>query len=182
MGKTILISSHILHELAELCNMVGIIERGKLLFAGSVREALHRAKVGHIIHIGVVDRVTQAAELLAKVPGVKKVSLIDADVHGGATPNGKGAGAVGAATGPRLPPHQVRGGGGQPGDRVHAPDQGDGAVGARQRGKPAAGNPGSPGSGRKRAPSACAWAICRALPPSQHAVERSPSSAGRFRR
>src|SRR5678815_1378770 len=81
MGKTILISSHILHELAELCNTVGIIERGKLLFAGTVREALNRAKVGHIIHIGVTDRITQAAELLGKVPGVKKVSLIDADPH-----------------------------------------------------------------------------------------------------
>jgi ABC-2 type transport system ATP-binding protein len=89
MGKTILISSHILHELAELCNVVGIIERGKLLFAGTVREALLRAKVGHIIHIGVTDRVAQAAELLAKIPGVKKVSLIDADPHIAAPGNGQ---------------------------------------------------------------------------------------------
>ena len=89
MGKTILISSHILHELAELCNVVGIIERGKLLFAGTVREALLRAKVGHIIHIGVTDRVAQAAELLAKIPGVKKVSLIDADPHITAPGNGQ---------------------------------------------------------------------------------------------
>src|SRR5438105_1177712 len=44
MGKTILISSHILHELSELCNTVGIIERGKLLFAGTVREAITRAR------------------------------------------------------------------------------------------------------------------------------------------
>ena len=102
MGKTILISSHILHELAELCNTVGIIERGKLLFAGTVREALIRAKVGHIIHIGVVDRITQAGELLAKVPGVKKVSLIEGDPHGGgggglggvALPNGKARAAA----------------------------------------------------------------------------------------
>jgi ABC-2 type transport system ATP-binding protein len=93
MGKTILISSHILHELSELCNVVGIIERGKLLFAGTVREALSRAKVGHIIHIGVVDRITQAGELLAKVPGVKKVAVIDADPHlAAATPNGKAKG------------------------------------------------------------------------------------------
>ncbi len=104
MGKTILISSHILHELAELCNTVGIIERGKLLFAGTVREALSRAKVGHIIHIGVVDRITQAAELLAKVPGVKKVALIDGDPQGGgaglgATTNGKAKGGVAVAAG-----------------------------------------------------------------------------------
>src|SRR5688572_28516663 len=36
MGKTILISSHILSELAELCNKVGVIERGQLLFSGPV--------------------------------------------------------------------------------------------------------------------------------------------------
>jgi ABC-2 type transport system ATP-binding protein len=88
MGKTILISSHILHELSELCNTVGIIERGKLLFAGTVREALVRAKVGHVIHVGVTDRTDQAAELLAKIKGVKKVALVDADATPGATPNG----------------------------------------------------------------------------------------------
>jgi ABC-2 type transport system ATP-binding protein len=81
MGKTILISSHILHELAELCNVVGIIERGKLLFSGTVREALARAKMGHIIHVGVADRAQQAAEVLQKIPGVKKVTVADAEPH-----------------------------------------------------------------------------------------------------
>ena len=37
-GKTILISSHILTELAEMCDMVGIIERGRLLAVGTVEE------------------------------------------------------------------------------------------------------------------------------------------------
>ena len=36
MGKTILISSHILPELAELCTSIGIIEQGELVFQGSV--------------------------------------------------------------------------------------------------------------------------------------------------
>jgi ABC-2 type transport system ATP-binding protein len=82
MGKTILISSHILHELSELCNTVGIIERGKLLFSGTVREALHRARVGHIIHVGVMgntERAQQAAELLQKIPGVKKIVLAESE-------------------------------------------------------------------------------------------------------
>ncbi len=73
MGKTILISSHILSELAELCNVVGISERGQLLFCGSVREALHRARVGRIVHVVVTDRTADAAELLGKMPGVKKI-------------------------------------------------------------------------------------------------------------
>ncbi len=90
MGKTILISSHILHELAELCNMVGIIERGKLLFSGSVREALSRAKVGHVLHIGVAERIADAAGALQKVPGVKKVAIVEGDEAGvaGARANG----------------------------------------------------------------------------------------------
>ena len=40
MGKTILISSHILADLADLCNKIGLIERGKLLYAGGLKEAM----------------------------------------------------------------------------------------------------------------------------------------------
>ncbi|GAB4384265.1 MAG: ABC transporter ATP-binding protein [Phycisphaerales bacterium] len=79
MGKTILISSHILHELAELCNAVGIIERGQLLFSGTVEEILRRAKVGHVIHVGVADRLEEAAEVLAGVPGVARVRIVAGD-------------------------------------------------------------------------------------------------------
>ncbi|MGD9790831.1 MAG: ABC transporter ATP-binding protein [Phycisphaerales bacterium] len=75
MGKTILISSHILPELAELCNVVGIIERGTLLFSGTVDEIVKRARMGHVLHIGVSDRVEQAAEMLGKMAGVKKVAI-----------------------------------------------------------------------------------------------------------
>src|SRR5690606_22250732 len=38
MGKTILISSHILPELAEMCDMSGVIDSGKLIAHGSVNE------------------------------------------------------------------------------------------------------------------------------------------------
>ena len=77
MGKTILISSHILHELAELCNVVGIIERGKLLYSGPVADILRKARVGHIIHVGVAERHDEAAKVLAKFPGVRKVALAE---------------------------------------------------------------------------------------------------------
>jgi len=77
MGKTIIISSHILSELAELCNVVGIIERGRLLFNGPVSEALRKAKVGQVYHIGVVDRLPDAAKVIAAAPGVKKVTLVE---------------------------------------------------------------------------------------------------------
>src|SRR5579864_2462251 len=44
MGKTILVSSHILPELAKVCNKIGIIERGKLLFNGDVQSAIRQVR------------------------------------------------------------------------------------------------------------------------------------------
>lgn len=77
MGKTIIISSHILPELGDLCNTVGIIERGKLLFSGTVAEAMRRARVGNTVHVAVADRTTQAAGVLQQLPGVAKVTVSD---------------------------------------------------------------------------------------------------------
>jgi ABC-2 type transport system ATP-binding protein len=67
MGKTIMISSHILHELSELCDTVGIIEQGELIFSGSVGEIMSRASVGQIVHLTVEDRPQEAAKLLGAV-------------------------------------------------------------------------------------------------------------------
>ena len=55
MKKTILISSHILPELADLCNKVGIIEQGELLYSGPVTDIVRRAKTGTVLHVGVAD-------------------------------------------------------------------------------------------------------------------------------
>ncbi|MEM1166528.1 MAG: ABC transporter ATP-binding protein [Planctomycetota bacterium] len=79
MGKTIIISSHILHELAELCNVVGIIERGELLYSGPVREIMRRAQLEHRLHVAVEERVEAAAELLSTVPGVTNVDVAEED-------------------------------------------------------------------------------------------------------
>jgi ABC-2 type transport system ATP-binding protein len=77
MGKTILISSHILHELAELCTSVGIIEQGKLLFSGSVDDILSKAKVGQLVHIEVTERAEDAAALLRTVDGISMVDVVE---------------------------------------------------------------------------------------------------------
>jgi ABC-2 type transport system ATP-binding protein len=44
MGKTIMVSSHILTELGEMCSSLGMIERGQLLFAGSLQDAFARVR------------------------------------------------------------------------------------------------------------------------------------------
>jgi len=94
MGKTIIISSHILPELADFCNTVGIIERGKLLFSGTVAEAMRRAKVGNVVHVAVADRTQAAAQLLAKLAGVSKVTITDPPpgMRGGGGSAGGGGG------------------------------------------------------------------------------------------
>lgn len=79
MGKTILISSHILHELAELCNAVGIIERGTLVFSGSVAQAVERAGLQRVVRLAVADRTAEAAKLLASAPGVRRAALVEGE-------------------------------------------------------------------------------------------------------
>src|SRR3984957_3902417 len=74
MGKTIVISSHILPELADLCNTVGIIERGELLYSGPVADIVRRAKVGMILHVGVVKGQEQAAALLSQQAEIETVT------------------------------------------------------------------------------------------------------------
>ena len=72
MGKTILISSHILLELADLCNKVGIIEQGELKFVGTTQEMLARARTGNVVNV-TVDRPDAAADALRQQPGVLEV-------------------------------------------------------------------------------------------------------------
>lgn len=78
MGKTILISSHILLELADLCDVVGIIEQGELKFTGTMQEIIERARGmgggGTVLHVGVASKTAQAAALLKSVPGVAEVA------------------------------------------------------------------------------------------------------------
>ncbi len=73
MGKTILVSSHILPELADICNKIGIIEQGCLLVNGEVTEVMRRVRTDIVLNISVADRVTDAANLLEGQPEVETV-------------------------------------------------------------------------------------------------------------
>ena len=52
-GKTIIVSSHILPELADICNKIGIIDRGVMSFSDEVSEVIKKARDRVILHIGV---------------------------------------------------------------------------------------------------------------------------------
>lgn len=74
MGKTILISSHILPELQDLCNTVGIIEQGELLYSGPWTEIVRRAKGGTILYVGVAENHKQAEALLSQDPNIETIA------------------------------------------------------------------------------------------------------------
>jgi ABC-2 type transport system ATP-binding protein len=72
--KTILISSHILPELADLCNTVGIIEQGELLYSGPLADIVRKVRSGTVLHVGVADNQEQAAALLSQDPNIASVA------------------------------------------------------------------------------------------------------------
>jgi ABC-2 type transport system ATP-binding protein len=73
MGKTILISSHILSELGDMCNKIGIIEHGKLLAAGEFREILASMQMEREIRLEVLDGADTAAGILEATPGLSNI-------------------------------------------------------------------------------------------------------------
>jgi ABC-2 type transport system ATP-binding protein len=69
-GKIIVVSSHILPELADFCNMVGIIERGDLLAFGAVDQIVRDHRAAKILDVRVISRAQTAARQLSGRPGV----------------------------------------------------------------------------------------------------------------
>lgn len=72
-GTTVLVSSHILTELAEMCNQVGIIERGKLLAVGSVSEIRKNLQGALRVNVTVLDRAEELEQWLQPKPGLSKL-------------------------------------------------------------------------------------------------------------
>ncbi|MBI3725622.1 ABC transporter ATP-binding protein, partial [bacterium] len=77
MGKTILISSHILSELAELCNKVAIIERGQLLFSGPIDDILKRVRRAGVVQVKVKEGTDRLRSLLVDHGSIEKVAEIE---------------------------------------------------------------------------------------------------------
>ena len=93
MGKTILVSSHILSELADFCTSIGIIERGKLLAAGSIQEIQRQIRSHRVLKVRVLDETTdRAAELLRARPVVRTVETLRPHAHRRIRRRGRGHG------------------------------------------------------------------------------------------
>ncbi|NQU26159.1 MAG: ABC transporter ATP-binding protein, partial [Candidatus Nealsonbacteria bacterium] len=77
MGKTIMVSSHILPELADVCNKVGIIEQGKLLICANVADVMKQVRQRTLLSIIVTDDVEAAAKRLESHDLVESVEIRD---------------------------------------------------------------------------------------------------------
>ena len=73
MGKTIMISSHILSELEEMCDHIGIIEQGRLVFSGTLDEIHVRMGLGRKIKLRIRGDLDKAIQLLTVVPSIQTV-------------------------------------------------------------------------------------------------------------
>lgn len=69
MGKTILVSSHILSELADFCTSIGVIERGKLLASGSIQDIQRELRTHRVLKVKLLN------ESPARFEGVLKEHL-----------------------------------------------------------------------------------------------------------
>jgi ABC-2 type transport system ATP-binding protein len=77
MGKTILISSHILSELADCCTSIGIIERGQLLMHGPIDEVYRRIRRNRLIEIKFVDQLDVGLSIIRSQPETRNVQVDD---------------------------------------------------------------------------------------------------------
>ena len=75
LGKTIMVSSHILPELADICNKVGIIERGELLVNAEVADIMRQVRRRTLLHVAVVGDQSPAAKLLEQCKMVDRVEI-----------------------------------------------------------------------------------------------------------
>lgn len=80
MGKTIIISSHILPELADMCDTIGIMKKGKLLMHGTVEEIQMSAMHARPLHIRILENDESVGRILREDPMSRHVSVREDEV------------------------------------------------------------------------------------------------------
>ncbi|MCA9133245.1 MAG: ABC transporter ATP-binding protein [Planctomycetales bacterium] len=80
-GKALLVSSHILTELGEMCDAIGIIERGELIVSGSVSEIKAQLRPHIDVRLHLIDGGETLGQWLAEQPGVSHIQAQDTVVR-----------------------------------------------------------------------------------------------------
>lgn len=81
MDKTVLVSSHILPELGEICTQIGVIDHGKMICSGTVDEIMQNFSNQSPLCITVLGEVEQAIRVLKEQPSVRKVQAEEQKLH-----------------------------------------------------------------------------------------------------
>ena len=77
MGKTILISSHILTELADCCTSIGIIERGQLLMHGPIDDVYRRIRGNRLVVVRFTDKMEAGLSIIRSYPHLRDLQVED---------------------------------------------------------------------------------------------------------
>src|SRR5258707_4160237 len=77
MGKTILISSHILSELADCCTSIGIIERGQLLMHGPIDDVYRRIRGNRTVEVRFMNGMDGGLSIVRSMPETRDVRVED---------------------------------------------------------------------------------------------------------
>lgn len=80
MGKTIVISSHILSELSEMCNSIGIMNHGQLVAAGKIEDIMNHLSGGKKIHVRVASEMEPAVRIIREHAGANVESVLENEV------------------------------------------------------------------------------------------------------
>jgi ABC-2 type transport system ATP-binding protein len=81
MGKTIIISSHILPELTELCTMIGIIDHGSMRATGSVQDVIRGLSADRRLRITIVGAREAAIAILEPLESVRGVNIVNGTIE-----------------------------------------------------------------------------------------------------
>ncbi len=74
MGKTIIVSSHILHELAQFCTHIGIVERGQMVANGSLADIYRALSLRRTVHVQLAN---SSPEIIAQIRALPHVASVD---------------------------------------------------------------------------------------------------------
>lgn len=81
MGKTIIISSHILPELAEMVDEIGVIEHGQLVAQGNIADIQSRLRVNRVLYIRLLGMLEEAERFLRDQPHIGRLMRDESGIH-----------------------------------------------------------------------------------------------------